>query len=566
MPANACCGKRRSSSPIHFVPELIFFCSAGGEATGVGVGQMHYFQRRDAGLLAQYFLCATLATVLSACGGSGDSTDPSSPASTPTTTTTTASQSVNPPSITGTPVATVVAGAKYSFQPSASDTDGDALTFSIQNIPSWATFDTTSGLLTGTPTASNVGSYQSITISVADGKAIADLPPFTIQVTAVPSTPPVNTPPTITGSPSKSVQAGSHYAFQPSASDSNGDPLVFSITGKPSWASFSTSTGLLSGTPASSNVGNFPNIVISVSDGTTSVALAAFAITVTAIPAAPPTNTPPKITGTPATTVQAGAQYSFQPAASDADGNTLTFAISNKPSWATFSTTTGQLSGMPATANVGTYSNIVISVSDGTTSVPLPTFSIQVTAPPAIPPTISGTPPTQAQAGTAYSFTPAAKDPNGKTISFSIQNKPSWASFSIATGQLSGTPGTANVGTDANIVITVSDGTTSAALPAFTITVAAAPTPPQTQGTATLKWMAPTLNTDGSPITNLSGYVVNYGNSPTALSQTVSITNPATLTYTVQNLGTGTWYFGVSSTESDGTVSALSAVVSKTIQ
>jgi hypothetical protein len=60
--------------------------------------------------------------------------------------------------------------------------------------------------------------------------------------------------------------------------------------------------------------------------------------------------------------------------------------------------------------------------------------------------------------------------------------------------------------------------------------------------------------------------VVNYGNSATALSQTVSITNPATLTYTVQNLGTGTWYFGVSSTASDGTVSALSTVVSKTIQ
>src|SRR5882762_8400975 len=53
-----------------------FFWSAGGEATRVGVGQMHYFPRRDAALLARYFLCATLATVLSACGGSGDSTNP----------------------------------------------------------------------------------------------------------------------------------------------------------------------------------------------------------------------------------------------------------------------------------------------------------------------------------------------------------------------------------------------------------------------------------------------------------------------------------------------------------
>jgi hypothetical protein len=208
----------------------------------------------------------------------------------------------------------------------------------------------------------------------------------------------------------------------------------------------------------------------------------------------------------------------------------------------------------------------MLSVSDGKTSVSLPAFSIQVTAPPAIPPTITGTPPVKAQAGTAYSFTPTAKSSSGKTLSFSVQNKPSWAAFSIATGQLSGTPGSADVGTDAGIVITVSDGTLSAALAAFTITVAAAPAPPQTLGTAKLTWAPPTQNTDGSPISNLSGYLISYGNSAGALSQSISITNPATTTYTVQNLGTGTWYFALSSTASDGTTSALSSVVSKTIQ
>ena len=461
----------------------------------------------------------------------------------------------------------MVAGTQYSFQPSASDTDGDALTFSIANIPKWATFDTTSGLLTGTPTSSDVGSYQSITISVADGKAVAQLTPFTITVTA-PSAPPppTNSPPTITGTPAVTVQAGSHYAFQPSAHDPDGNSLVFSITGKPSWAAFSTTTGLLSGTPASTDVATDSNIVISVSDGKLSVSLPAFNIQVTAIPTPPPTNTPPKITGAPATTVQAGSAYSFTPAASDADGDKLTFAITNKPSWANFSTATGQLSGTPATANVGTYSNIVISVSDGTTSVSLPTFSIQVTAPPAIPPTIGGNPPTQAQAGTAYSFTPTASDPNGKTLSFSVQNKPGWASFSIANGQLSGTPGNADVGTDSNIVITASDGTTSAALPAFSIAVAAAPIPPQTQGTATLHWAAPTQNTNGTTVTTLTGYVISYGLAANALAQTVSISNPATTSYTITNLGSGTWYFAVSATASDGTSSALSQVVSKTIQ
>jgi hypothetical protein len=362
------------------------------------------------------------------------------------------------------------------------------------------------------------------------------------------------------------LQAGSHYAFQPSASDPDKNPLVFSITGMPLWASFSTSTGLLSGTPSSADVGTFSNIVVSVSDGHSEVSLRGFTITVTALPSAPSKNTPPKITGTPAATVQAGSTYSFQPAASDADGNKLTFAVANKPGWASFSTTSGQLSGTPGTTNVGTYSNITISVSDGTATVSLPAFSIVVSVPAVSPPTIVGTPGTQAQAGTAYSFTPTARDPAGKALSFSVQNKPRWAAFSIATGQLSGTPASSDVGTDSNIIITVSDGAASAALKAFSITVAAAASSPQTVGTATLKWVAPKTNTDGSAITNLSGYVISYGTSATVLSQTVSISSPATTSYTVQNLGQGTWYFAVSAIESGGSTSSLSSVVSKTIQ
>jgi hypothetical protein len=95
-----------------------------------------------------------------------------------------------------------------------------------------------------------------------------------------------------------------------------------------------------------------------------------------------PTNHAPVISGSPAGTVVAGSAYSFQPSASDADGNTLGFSISNKPSWASFSATTGKLSGTPGTGNVGTYGNIVIKVSDGTASASLPAFSIQVAAAP----------------------------------------------------------------------------------------------------------------------------------------------------------------------------------------
>jgi hypothetical protein len=163
--------------------------------------------------------------------------------------------------------------------------------------------------------------------------------------------------------------------------------------------------------------------------------------------------------------------------------------------------------------------------------------------------------------GSAYSFTPTASDAIGAPLSFSVQNLPSWATFSIATGTVSGTPSTSNVGTFANIVVSVSDGQASAALPAFSIQVKAQ----VATGTATLSWQPPTTNTDGSALTDLSGFVLKYGTSAGSLTQQVTISNPGTTTYTVTGLATGTWYFAISATASDGTTSVLSNVVSDTI-
>ena len=88
----------------------------------------------------------------------------------------------------------------------------------------------------------------------------------------------------------------------------------------------------------------------------------------------------PTISGTPATTATVGTSYSFQPSASDTGGGTLTFGIDSKPSWAAFNTITGQLSGTPTTADVGTTGSITISVSDGGQSAALQPFQIQVSA------------------------------------------------------------------------------------------------------------------------------------------------------------------------------------------
>jgi hypothetical protein len=196
-----------------------------------------------------------------------------------------------------------------------------------------------------------------------------------------------------------------------------------------------------------------------------------------------------------------------------------------------------------------------VSVADSTKS-----GSASVTVTGVAPPTISGTPATTAKAGQAYSFTPTASSPRGGALTFSISNKPGWAAFNTATGQLSGTPATTDIGTFSNITITVSDGTATASLAPFTITVQSG-----TTGSATLSWTSPTTRTDGTALTNLAGFRIYYGTSPGTYPNMIPVANPGLTTYVVPNLVSGTYYFVATSYDSTGVESAYTNVVSTTI-
>jgi hypothetical protein len=458
------------------------------------------------------------------------------------------------PSISGTPPTSVEVNEQYSFLPSAIDPDNQPLTFSIRNRPAWAVFEPATGRLQGTPPAA--GTFADVAISVSDGQVAIPLAPFTIVVTP----PAVNRPPAISGTPMTTVAAGGAYAFVPTASDPDGDALTFSIAGRPSWAAFDPGLGRLAGTPPAGTTGTFSNIVISVTDGSGSVSLPAFAITVTAATG----NRAPTISGSPATTARQGSAYSFQPTAADADGDTLTFSIANRPTWATFNVSTGMLQGTPGASHIRTYSNIVISVNDGSATAALPAFSITVSSS-NTPPTISGTPATTATVGTQYTFTPTATDANGGTLTFSIVNRPAWATFTSATGRLQGTPAAANVGTFADIRISVSDGQDTTALAPFSIAVSQPPN------------RAPTIS--GTPITAvMQGAPYTFtptASDPDGNTLTFSITNPpawATFdTATGRLSGTpGAQHVGATSgiviSVSDGTLSAALAAFTLTVQ
>ena len=379
----------------------------------------------------------------------------------------------NPPVISGIPALMVNEDSVYAFQPDVSDLDGDALSFSIVNRPAWASFDSSNGLLHGIPANSDVGVYTDVTISVSDGADSATLAPFSITVNNT------NDAPTISGTPSSSVDSGALYDFQPSAYDIDGDSLQFSASNLPSWAGLDIETGRLWGIPGEPEVGVYDNIVISVSDGEATSSLPAFSITVntTVVP-----NTAPTISGVPSASVVVDDVYSFVPSASDADNDFLVFSISNKPVWATFNIADGHLSGTPNSSHAGLYSDILITVSDGVASRSLPAFAIEVSQKSNTPPAIGGIPLAMINANSFYSFQPVVSDPDNDTLTFSVANKPLWASFSITTGELFGTPSNSDEGTFTDIVISVSDGKDSASLSAFSITVAVTQSAPVISG------------------------------------------------------------------------------------
>lgn len=116
---------------------------------------------RPAGLVA--------SLLLAGCSGGSNSSAPPTPSN-------------RPPAISGTPVTSVTVGEEYLFLPTASDADGDPLTFAIERKPAWAEFDQATGRLSATPGAADIGSYTAIVISVSDGQASSSLAPFDVAV------------------------------------------------------------------------------------------------------------------------------------------------------------------------------------------------------------------------------------------------------------------------------------------------------------------------------------------------------------------------------------------------
>lgn len=261
----------------------------------------------------------------------------------------------------------------------------------------------------------------------------------------------------------------------------------------------------------------------------------------------------PAISGTPSQAVVAGMAYEFRPTVSTTDGVALHFVVANLPAWAAFNSATGVLSGTPKASDVRVYANISIKVSSGDTNAALTPFSIRVLAPTPDAPAISGTPANSVVAGAAYNFQPTATSADGAALSYAVSNLPSWANFNTSTGALTGTPAATDGGTYAHIVITVSNASGSASLAPFSIAVSSG-----SSAVATVTWTAPAASAPAEVV----GYRVYYGTSAAGMTHFVSVSDPTSTSYVIDNLSAGTWFFAVASYGADDVQSPLSPMVS----
>ncbi len=388
-----------------------------------------------------------------------------------------------PPVISGEPATAVTEGAQYSFAPAAIDPEGDALVYSISGNPEWLTIDTVTGVVSGTPVftgtelkAEYVFADIVVTVTETGTEELfsASLPAFAITVTVN------NRAPVIANEPVKQIQENQLYSYSLGATDANnGDVLSYTITNTPIWATFDAQYGVLSGTPASADIGETDMITIVVSDSAGLTAETQFTIKVVDV------NDPPVISAAAVATATEGELYSFNVEANDPEKNALVYSIAGNPSWLTIDANTGVVTGTPAydaeTYPVTyVYENIVVKVTEKDTaeklSASLAPFTITVTVKNRAPKITNAPKPngagTLAEENKPYNYTVNAVDSNqGDTIGYSIAGAPSWVTFDAEKATLSGTPATADIGVTEGITITATDSKGLSSTATFSITV-----------------------------------------------------------------------------------------------
>ena len=175
----------------------------------------------------------------------------------------------------------------------------------------------------------------------------------------------------------------------------------------------------------------------------------------------PPVNHAPVITSVPISQVNEGQSYSYDVQATDADSDTLTYSLTEKPVWLSINSATGLISGVAPLVSSNTNFDVTVKVSDGTDfdtqtyvltvkNIPCPHINHD--------PVITSSPITSITEGNIYTYDVQATDSDGDDLTYSIIDAPGWLHINSNSGIISGTAPLVSSDTNFDVEVEVSDG------------------------------------------------------------------------------------------------------------
>jgi hypothetical protein len=341
-----------------------------------------------------------------------------------------------PPTLTNPGNQVSAAGDSVSLPLTASDPDGDSLTYTATGLPAGLTIDPSSGTISGTlANAAASTTPYTVTVAASDGiSSTSQTFQWTVNYVGV------NNP------GSQSNTDGEEVSLPITGVDAGGGTLTYSAMGLPPGLSINGSTGLISGTLSSTADSASPyTTTITASDGTFNGSTT-FTWTVTPITLANPGDQYGR----------EGNSVTLPLSASAAPGDSLTYSAAGLPAGLSINSTSGLISGTlaPGSASVSA-DTVVVTASDGTHSASQ-TFNWNVQ--PAI---LLLSPGPQGDApGDQVTLPVTASTNRLLPLTFSATGLPAGLSINPSTGWISGvvSAGAAQV-TPYSVTVTATDGT-----------------------------------------------------------------------------------------------------------
>jgi hypothetical protein len=352
----------------------------------------------------------------------------------------------------------VAEGSELAFTVTATDPDGDALTFSAENLPSGATFDPVTRVFSWTPTFDDAGNYPGIVFSVVDGDGAVGQEAISVTVADT------NRAPVAAGF-SLTTPEDAPLGVTLSASDADEDPLLYTIRTQPLHGTLTGTSPNLTYTPEIGYAGP-DGFTYEVSDGKGGVSTAEVTIEVTNVNRAPVAD---------AGTDQAVDERSVVMLAgsgSDPDGDalTLTWVQTAGPVVVVSDPSAPAPTFTAPTVSVEATLTFELTVSDGMLSA---VDSVDIGVRPVNrAPVLDAIGDKAVAEGEELSFKLRATDPDGDALTFAADNLPSGATLDPTTGAFIWRPTYDSAGSYSGVAFSVSDGNGGSDQEAITITVA----------------------------------------------------------------------------------------------